>query len=86
MVIPTEQRFSHYHHELTRCSFNQTQGLIEIQLDIPIKHMHEKIAEIFILPFYHKTSPGIAQICHVKHSHDFLIIKTQIPFGRHKSL
>ncbi|OXA48851.1 hypothetical protein Fcan01_16151 [Folsomia candida] len=82
LVIPQERLSSYYHYELTRCSFKPEQGIIEIQLNIPIKPLHEQvdITEIFSIPFFHKTDLGEPQICFVQHSHDFVILKNDMPF------
>lgn len=81
MVIPQDQLSSYYHHTLTRCSFHPSNGLIQIQLDIPIKSKHDQvnIAEIFSVPFFHETTLGEPQVCFVKYSHDFVILKNDMP-------
>ncbi|OXA40951.1 hypothetical protein Fcan01_24275 [Folsomia candida] len=82
LVIPHGRLSSYYHYELTRCSFEPEQTIIEIQLNIPIKPLHEQveITEIFSIPFFHKTDLGEPQICFVQHSHDFVILKNDMPF------
>ncbi|OXA54745.1 Transposon Ty3-I Gag-Pol polyprotein [Folsomia candida] len=82
IVIPMNQLSSYYHHQFVKCSFDQKQSTTDIQLTIPIKTTKEsvQIAELFSLPFYHHSIQHIPQICHLAHSHDFVIIKNNMPF------
>lgn len=82
LVISPETLSPYYHHALARCSIHQPKGQIDIQMDLPIKHLGQevRIAEIFSVPFFHTAPKAPPQLCHLAHSHDNAIILDGVPF------